>query len=79
MKDKVIKVIKTAEGKTEAKVVPCKIADLAIFYGWSYKTIRKKIRVMENEIGKMKGHYLTIRQVTAILRELGIPASVEIE
>jgi hypothetical protein len=79
MKERVIEVIKTPEGKTQAKIVPCKIADLAAFYGWSYKTIRKKIKVMEKEIGRMKGHYLTIAQVTAIIRELGIPSFYEVE
>ncbi len=79
MRENKIKIVRRQDGVTEAKVVPCKIGDLAEFYGWSYKTIKKKIVAMEREIGKISGHYLNVRQVTIVLRELGIPSTIEVE
>jgi hypothetical protein len=76
---RIIEVSKTAEGKSEVRIVPCKLKDLANFYNVSCNTLRRRLKIMEKEIGKRNGHFFTIPQVTTILRELGIPSWVEID
>ena len=74
-----LKIFQNAKGQYEVIARPCKISDLGRFYGVCDKTIRKRIRAMESEIGKARGHYLTTAQVEFILKELGIPTNVVIE
>jgi hypothetical protein len=79
MKKTELKIFQNAEGKYEVVARPCKISDLARFYGLCDKTIRKRVRAMESEIGKMVGYYLTTAQVEFILKELGVPTNVVLE
>jgi hypothetical protein len=79
VKKRVLEITKNPNGKTEVRVVPCKLMDIAHFYNMSFGTMRRKIKMMEKEIGKRSGQFFTIAQVTVILQELGIPKWVEIE
>jgi hypothetical protein len=79
MKKTELKIFQNAEGKYEVLARPCKMSDLARFYGVCDKTIRKRVKAMEKEIGKVSGHYLTTMQVEFILKELGVPTNVVLE
>jgi hypothetical protein len=63
-------------GKYEVDIKPCRIIDLANFYGMNRDTMREHIRHMKNEVGERCGQFFTIAQVRKIIGELGIPRKV---
>jgi hypothetical protein len=63
-------------GKYEVDIKPCRVMDLASFYGISRDTMRGQIKHLKSEIGERCGQYFTIEQVRKIIHELGIPRKI---
>lgn len=65
--------------KTPIEVRSYKIGKLALLYGMTYKTFRKKIRRFQHLIGDIVDGELSYHQVLTLFRENGVPGAMVVE
>jgi hypothetical protein len=66
------------QSKITFEVKPYTMQQLRKMYDVSYHVWRKLIAPFKQEIGKVMGYTLTVRQVEIILSHLGVPGKIEI-
>lgn len=67
------------QSRGEFKIKPYTQLQLSRIYGICNCTMGTWLKRIKDKVGKKEGHYYSVRQVEIILKEYGLPKTIQME